>query len=138
MTQCPKMRCTCARCTPDSSRSLLKPGTATAHARTQGHSLRARKPTAQPQGTDSKGQRSWLPEWTILELFLENLCQACHIAAPQSANIEACGLCQFLLAVVKAPESFYIEFESAGDVQAVERAYAEFWSVPSAEIGTYP
>ena len=104
------------------------------------------------------------PKWTILELFLENLGQACHITAvskdarskslrvarrsrryypsvnalcPLSANIEARGLCQFPLAVVKRPKSLYIEFESAGDVKAVERADAEFGSIPSAEIDTY-
>ena len=54
-----------------------------------------------------------------------------------SANIEARGLCQFPLAVVKGPKSLCLEFESAGNVQAVERADSEFWSVPTAEIGTY-
>ena len=60
-----------------------------------------------------------------------------NAAYPLSANIKACGLCQFPLAVVKGPKSLYIEFESAGDVQAVERADAEFGSIPSAEIATY-
>jgi hypothetical protein len=82
------------------------------------------------------GGRSGSPKWTILELFLENLCQACHITATLSANIEACGLCQLPLAFVKAPKSLYLEFESTGDVQAVERADAEFWAIPPAEIGT--
>jgi hypothetical protein len=49
------------------------------------------------------------PKRTILELFSENLCQACHTTAPLSENIEACGLCQFSLAVVKTPKSLYIE-----------------------------
>ena len=59
------------------------------------------------------------------------------LPCPLSANIEARGLCQLPLAVVKGPKSPYVKFESAGDVQAVECVDAEFRSIPSAEMGTY-
>ena len=52
-----------------------------------------------------------------------------------SAIIEACRLCQFPLAVVECPKSLCLEFEGAGNVQAVERADSEFGSIPTPEIG---
>jgi hypothetical protein len=53
-----------------------------------------------------------------------------------SAIIEACRLCQFPLAVVEGPESLCLEFESARNVQGVERADSEFGPIPTSEIGT--
>jgi hypothetical protein len=50
--------------------------------------------------------------------------------------IEARRLCQFPLAVVEGPKLLCVEFESAGNVQAVERADSEFGSIPTSEIGT--
>jgi hypothetical protein len=53
-----------------------------------------------------------------------------------SAVIEARCLCQLPLAVVEGPKLLCVEFESAGNVQAVERADSEFRSIPTSEIGT--
>jgi len=53
-----------------------------------------------------------------------------------SALIEARRLCQSPLAVVEGPKLLCVEFESAGNVQAVERADSEFGSIPASEIGT--
>ena len=49
---------------------------------------------------------------TLAILFISR----CRFVCPLSTNIEACSLCQFLLAVVKGPKSLCLEFESAGDV----------------------
>jgi hypothetical protein len=50
----------------------------------------------------------WLAQADDFRTLSENLCQACHTAAPLSENIEACGLCQFSLAVVKLQNRFIL------------------------------
>ena len=94
-------------------RICVKPATSQRHLETQDlYRLRAARP----------------------ELALLSISQC---SLPVSANVEACGLCQSPLAFVKSPKSLCLEFDSAGDVQAVKRADAEFGSIPPAKIGTY-
>lgn len=95
----------------------------------QNPSAQSQSPTSKPVRHDSVG--------VVADLSPEEVEEGNQRCNPLSANIKARGLCQFPLAVVKGPKSLHIEFESAGDVQAVERADAEFGSIPSAEIGTY-